>query len=327
VSWAAKVRNWRRDKPPIREILAAHAAGEDRLPELARFHRERPEELESCLVEMLASVTGGTRERLSRLAAGLGLVNRWQEQARSPDPKVRAQALARLTDLPWGVADSTVMMALVDQEEPVRTQALRALLRSGGRRDVERVFTLAISERPAIRSVLAPELAPHALTLAETAIPAVLRSENAENIAAALELIEGWGKGLPLPDLPPLLVHAESVIRARALRALPYTSSVRSLDAGVLRALRDESAEVRAAACLAAARLQLEPALPAVIECLREPEPGVARDAALALAEFGQAGLAALEREVRLGWSPAMAAAALEAVESLRNECYGYARL
>jgi HEAT repeat protein len=276
---------------------------------------------------MLASVTGGTRERLSRLAAGLGLVNRWQEQARSPDPKVRAQALARLTDLPWGVADSTVMMALVDPEEAVRTQALRALLRSGGRRDVEQVFTLAISGRPAIRSVLAPELAPHALALAETAIPAVLRSKNAENIAAALELIEGWGKALPLPDLPPLLVHDESVIRARALRALPYTSSVRSLDAGVLRALRDESAEVRAAACLAAARLQLEPALPAVIECLREPEPSVARDAALALAEFGQAGLAALESEVRLGWSPAMAAAALEAVESLRNECYGYARL
>lgn len=327
MSWAEKVRSRRHGDAFIPEILAAHAAGEDRLPELARFHQERPEELESCLAAMLASVTGGTRDRLSRVAAGLGLVDGWQEQARSPDPKVRAQAMARLTDLSGGVADSTVMMALVDREEPVRTQALKALLRSGGRRDVEQVFTLAISERPEIRSVLAPELVPHALTLAETAIPATLRSGDSANIAAALELIEGWEKALPLPDLPPLLAHDESAIRARALRALPYASSLHSLDAGVLRALRDESAEVRAAACLAAARLQLDSALPAVIECLREPEPGVARDAALALAEFGPPGLAALESEVRLGWSPAMAAAALEAVESLRNECYGYARL
>ena len=325
--WTARVRNRQQENPLIREILAAHAAGEDRLPELTRCHDQRPDEMESCLAGMLASVTGGTQERLSRLAAGLGLVHRWQEQARSPDPEVRAKALARLADLSWGVADSTLMMALADPEEPVRIQAQRALLRAGGARDVEQAFELAVTQPPSIRSALSAELAEHALTLAETAIPAVLRSGNAEHIAAALELIEGWGKGLPLPDLAPLLMHEQPAIRARALRALPYASSEHSLEAGLLRALRDEAAEVRATACRAAARLQLAPALPAVVECLREPEPGVARDAALALAEFGPAGLVALEREVRLGWNPAMAAAALEAVESLRNERYGYARL
>ena len=320
-------RGWRRHKPPIREILASHAAGEDRLAELARLHQECPGDLESCLAEMLLSVTGCTSERLSRLAAELGILGRWQQEARAPDPEVRAKAVARLADLSWGVADSILMMALADKEESIRTQAYRALLRSGGRRDIEHVFTLAISQRPAIRSVLAGEMAAHALTLAETAIPDALRSQDAGSVAAALELIEGWAKALPLPDLPPLLRHDQPGVRARALRALPYASSVRSLDAEVLGALRDESAEVRAAACLAAARLRLEPALPAIIECLRELEPGPARDAALALAEFGQEGLAALEREVRLGWSPATAAAALEAVESVQTEHYGYARL
>lgn len=332
MSWALKLRTWtgrsrRHPEPLLLEVLAAHAAGEDRLADLARLHQQCPQDLERCLAEMLPCVTGGARERLSRLAATLEILPRWQQQARAPDGKVRGTALARLTELSFGVADSVLMVALADGEEAVRIQACRALLRSGGRYDVEQVFALAISQREAIRSALAAELTPHALALAETAIPLALRSQDALEVAAALELIEQWAKALPLPDLPPLLRHDQSEIRARALRVLPYASNVRSCEPEVLGSLRDRSAAVRAAACSAAARLRIQPALPAIIECLREPAPGLARDAAFALAELGPHGLAALEREMRSAWSPGTAAAALEALERVRTERSGYTRL
>jgi HEAT repeat protein len=314
-------------EPLLVQVLAAHAAGEDRLADLTRLHRQRPDELEDCLAQMLPRVTGYSRERLSRLAADLQVLARWQEQARAPDPAVRGAALARLADLSWGVADAVLMAALADGEETVRYQACRALLRAGGRRDVEQVFALAIQRPEAIPPALASELARHALVLAQTAIPAALRSRDAREVATTLELIERWAKSLLLPDLPPLLRHPQSEIRARALRVLPYASSMHSCEPDVLGALRDCSADVRAAACFAAARLRLQPALAAIVECLREPDPALARAAAFALAELGRHGVAALEREMRSSWRPETAAAVLETVECIRTERCGYTRL
>ena len=300
---------WTRQRPAdgIRDALAAAAAGDGRSLELARLNETRPRDVANCLAEMLPCVTGQARERLSRLAVELGIVECWQEQARSGTADIRKKAITRLADLDWGVSDSVLMMALADDDESMRAEAGRALLRSGGRHDVEHVFGLAVSDKPPVRPELAAQLGRYALELSEFAIPNALRSEDPGRIAGALRLICGWAKALPLADLPPLLGHQRADIRALALGAVPYAMNVRSLDSGVVRALCDPSDRVRAAACAAAARLRLEAALPGIVECLRAGSAALARKALHALAEFGQLGLLALEREIRAASDPSEA--------------------
>ena len=311
----------------IRDKLASHAVGTDRLGELECLHRKRGVALERLLVEMLPCVRGTARERLSRLAVELGLVARWQQQTLSQKPQVRKQALARLVLLSGGVADAILLAALVDSQESVRVEASRALLRAGGRRDVEEVFASVTAQTPEVRSTLAEDLRPHALMLCESAIPEILRSNHPERVKAALELLEGWGKALPLPDLLPLLGHPDPDLRARAFRVLPYVATVRSLEPELLRALRQEDERVKAAACLAASRLRIESAVPLLASCLRDPDADLALAAACALAEMGSSGLLILEDQLTAGWEPEAAAAALQAIDRVRSSHYGYARL
>lgn len=311
----------------IRDKLASHAVGTDRLGELECLYRKHGGALERLLVEMLPCVRGTARERLSRLAVELGLVARWQGQTSARKPQVRKQALARLVLLSGGVADAVLLAALVDPQESVRVEVSRALLRAGGRRDVEEVFASVTAQPAEIRAALAEDLRPHALTLCESAIPEILRSNETERLKAVLELLEGWGKALPLPDLLPLLRHPDPDLRARAFRVLPYVATVRSLEPEILRALQQDDTRVQAAACLAAARLKIESALPLLVACLRDPDPDLALAAACALAEMGSSGLLILEDQLSSVWEPETAAAALKAIDRARTSHYGYTQL
>jgi len=321
-------RGWKHYRDAeIRDKLASHAVGTDRLAELKRLHRQRGRALERLLVEMLSCVRGTARERLSHLAVDLGLVARWQQQTGSHKPQVRKQALVRLVLLAGGVADAVLLPALLDPQESVRLEASRALLQAGGRHDVEEVFSSVTTQPPEIRSALAEDLRPHALTLCESAIPEIVKSNDPERLRALLELLEGWGKALPLPNLLPLLHHPDPDLRARAFRLLPYVAIMRSVEPEVLRALRQEDERVKAAACLAAARLRIESAVPLLASCLRDPDADLALAAACALAEMGSGGLLILEDELNTSWEPKAAAAALRAIDRVRSSHYGYTQL
>jgi hypothetical protein len=317
----------RRRRSAICRELALHAVGTDRLLELKRLYRKHGRDLERRLEEMLQQVAGRARERLSRLAVDLGVVARWQQQARSRKTKLRKQALARLIQLSPGMADSTLLMALVDPEESVRVEAARALLRSGGPHDVETVFTFAISQPRSIRLALAEDLCPHALTLCENAMPEALGSRDPERLKAALDLVESWGKALLLPQVFPLLHHRDPEVQARAFRALPLVAALRDFEPEILRALGTEDQAVKAAACHAAARLRMAAALPAVARCLCDSNADLAWAAACGLAEMGPAGWKVLEAELRSAWQPGAAAAAVRALDRLKTTHFGYARL
>lgn len=327
VPWLVPFARLGRHDSGIRDRLASHAMGADRLAELERLHRQSGRSVERLLVEMLPCVRGTARERLSRLAAELGLVTRWQQQTLSPRTQVRRQALARLVLLSGGLADAVLLAALLDSQESIRLEVSRALLGAGGQHDVEEVFASVMAQPPEIRTALAEELRPHALMLCESAIPEALRSNDPARLSAVLELLEGWGKALPLPDLLPLLHHPDPDIRYRAFRVLPYLANVRALEPEILRALQQDEARVKAAACLAAARLRIESALPLLVRSLRDPDSDLALAAASALAEMGSCGLLALEDELSLAWEPEAAAAALKAIDRARSSHYGYTQL
>jgi hypothetical protein len=260
------------------------------------------EEIRACLARYAAGAE--CAEELERL--GRRHPRRFRARIEEMLARVRGSASERLSRL----APSDV-----DTGSPTTPQAAEA------------VFAWAIRQAPAVRAGLADELRPYALELCQNVLPRALASNEAGPIKAALELVEAWGKALPLPDPRPWLRHPDPEVRARALRILLYAPLPWDPAPEVLAAFEDESAEVRAAACLAAARLRLEGAVPALVCLLRSGAPGQAQAAAGALAEMGPPGLKALGAELSAAWEPGAAAAALGALEQLKGSHYGYARL
>jgi HEAT repeat protein len=319
----ARLSRHRRERS-IEGILAAYAAGEERTAEL----RAAPAgELELALAAMLDVANGEARDRLSRLAIDLGFAGRWRAQVASRDPAVRRRAFSRLLRLSRGVADSMLMCALLDESEAVRLEAGRGLLAGGSLADAEAVFALALSQPPDARARLAPDLKPRALELAQRALPAALASPQPAIQLAALEFVAAWERALPVPELPALASHPNAAVRAAAIRALTYRHEPVPVEPLVMVALADPVPAVRAAACETAEKARPEGVLPALAARLEDEDHAVVRAAARALAAAGPPGLAVLDRELRRSWSPPLAAAALEAIERLKTENYGYARL
>src|SRR5207253_1605178 len=130
-------RRTRRFQPPILNGFAEHAAGADRSPQLRRWYDRHPAQLERCLAQLLPTVSGAGRDRLSQLAV---------------------------------------------------------------------------------------DLRPHAVVLSERAIPDCLQSGDRDRVLTALEIIEAWGRALPLPHALALVRSADPVIRVGALRVLPLAT-------------------------------------------------------------------------------------------------------
>jgi len=266
------------------------------------------------------------RDRLSHLAVELGVVTRWERQYRSRRVATRRTAIVYLGQLSGGEGVPVLLAAIDDPEPEIRLDAARNILRSGRRRsDVETVFAFAIRAPLLARAILADELRSHALILSERAIPDRLRSGDRNQILVVLEMIDAWGRALPLPDVVTLLHDVDCDVRARALRALPFVAGAGDLAGDIVDRLSDDEPRVRGAAAFAAGRLAVESADARLANCLRDPHSEVALAAGFALAELGQIGIGTLEREIVSPCRPA-AVAALEALERVKIGRCDYAR-
>jgi len=308
-------------RPYIRELLAMHAAGNDRRDEIRRLWLTENREIESCLVEFLSMVRGSGRETLSELAAGLDLIGKWQAEYRSRNINRRRHAGARLALASREFAAKTLRTALADADESVRLHTARAMLQNCHPGEAADVFRLAVSGSLVTRAILTEDLRPYALELSHDAILAELFSADVSRIVAVLEMLRAWGKFLPLPQVYALVRHPDRRVRAAALRVLPEVPRLRHFEAEILHALRDPLEEVRSAAAVAAARMRVEAALPALAQSLHEDRPQMAAAAAWALAQFGREGCQVLEQETFTG-SPLAASVALEALERVHVSSY-----
>ncbi len=311
--------------PVVRGRMIAHLMGGDALPELRELMAHAPGAVERCAEDLLSSIAGTELGRMSNLASDLGLVDRWRRRARRGAIESRRRAIAILGRLTATVVNGALREALTDAEEAVRLEAARALLRSDGMDDVERIFELATLEAPFLRAILVEDLRPHALVLSEQAIPRVLASGRPEQIRVTLEMIEAWQKSLPAPGVATLLRHPRPEVRAQALRVLPYVSADVDVSRETRLALDDEAPAVRIAASRVAGRLGMEHVVPELRSQLGHDDRAVAVAAAYALAEVGPAGWNALEDTVRD--DPAAAPPALEALERVRTNRLHLARV
>jgi HEAT repeat protein len=312
--------------PVVRERMIEHLLGRDARLALMDLTQRVPLAVERCAQDLLASISGTELDSLSELVEGLGLVDRWRRRAGRGRVESRRRAIAVLGRLSGQRVNGTLRQALQDPEESVRLEAARALLRSDGMDDVERIFEFATLETPFLRAILVEDLRPHAFTLSEQAIPRILSSGRPEQARIVLEMVEAWQKTLPVPGVVALLRHPRPEIRAQAIRVLPYVSADLDVARETRLALDDESAAVRIAATKVAGRMGMEGAVLELRRQLRHSDREVAVAAAYALAEVGPEGWNVLEATVRAEDSTA-ALAALEALERVRTNRLHLARV
>jgi HEAT repeat protein len=310
----AKARHSQNILPLIREKIASYAIGDDDDSELRQLQREEVKNFEDCFVEFLHSMTGEGRERLSHLAIVLGYVDVWNRRCKSRNPEIREESISRLGQLSEVIVSDLLLEALDDSEETIRVEACRALIRSTKPEYVERAFSFVTSQSLLVRSLLTEELRPYAFLLVERVIPRQLDSHDPKIVFVTLEILAAWRNVLPLPKAPKLLRHAHPEVRAKALRALSYTSVGDELEQEIIKAFEDPDETVKVAAILAAARLKMPSALPNLLLCLRDGNSESGRAAAFALSQIGAQGLNALEKEI-LSPNQFAAAAALEIYE------------
>ena len=307
-----------RVSPAIREFLGRHASGTDHLTDIRDVRVAYPREVEQCLVEFLRMVRGGGRERLAQLAVDLLFVRQWQRQFRSGNLARRKKAVANLALLPREFAGEVLQQAMSDPDEAVRLHTARHMVSNLQPGELPQVFNLVVNGSLVARMVLAEDLRPYALELAQEAIPAVLQGGEPRSTRAALDVLRAWGKFLPLPQVYPLLRHPDAGVRAAALLALPLVPRSPQLEMEVLHALNDPVEAVRAMAVRIAAKFGISTALPQLVRCLRGQDAQTAAAAAHALAQLGADGRHILEQEMVMGPQTA-ASAALEALQRLQT--------
>lgn len=303
-----------RVSPAIREFLGRHASGSDHLRDIRDIRVAYPKEVEQCLVEFLRMIRGEGRERLAQLAVDLLYVQQWQRQFQSRNLARRKKAVAQLALVPRTYAAEVLQQALSDPDESVRLQTARHMVSNLEPGELSQVFALVVNGSLVTRMVLAEDLRPYALELAQQAIPAVLEGGEPRSARAALDVLRAWGKFLPLPQVYSLLRHPDAGVRTAALQILPLVPRLPQLEMEVLRALDDPAEPVRAMAVRIAAKLGIANALPQLVRCLHDQDARTAAAAAHALAQLGPDGRHILEQETVTG-SQLAASAALEALQ------------
>jgi hypothetical protein len=210
-----------RVSPAIHELLAMQAAGTNHLEDIRQIQVAYPREVEQCLVAFLRMVRGGGREVLAQLAFDLRLIQQWQRQFRSRNLATRKRAVAHLALVPRKFAGDVLQRALLDPDESVRLHTARHVVSNLEPGELPQVFALVVNGSLVARMVLAEDLRPYALELAQGAIPAVLAGGSPAAVHASLQVLRAWGKFLPLPQVYPLLRHADAAVRVAALEIVP----------------------------------------------------------------------------------------------------------
>jgi len=196
------------------------------------------------------------------------------ETLRDPDPDVRVAAVRALGELGARDAASGLVVLLGDAAEKVRANAVRAL------------------------SMLQPQVTPVVLRAVET----LLRDPDLDVCTQAAVALARFGETRrALPTLDALLRDTSPEARGLALSALGEIAERSDRNGNrsagfdlkpVIRALRDESAAVRRAACRALGQIRDASSVDALIDRLRDPDASVREAAAASLRLLGPAATA-----------------------------------
>lgn len=283
---------------------ASVTVAEPEMENLRELYGRYPDLVETKLVAFLTTVGGSGRGRLLQIAVALGLISKWEKQLRSPSASRRHAVVERLSMLSAGDAATILRRVLEDkgEEEHIRTEAARGLLRSGDLAAVEEVFEFTVNHTPFVRAMLAVDLSAFIPELAQHAIPQTLSRPRSTQALVTLQLIEAWSRAL-LIDKFGALLQQDGPVKAAALRALPYVANVPDADSAVLSSLEDADPDIRRAAAIACGKMRLRSGLGPLGACL---QPQAVRDGE---ADASEKALAGDERQAHLFLAAAQALA------------------
>jgi HEAT repeat protein len=268
--------------------------------------------MSDCVRAELSCITGSAHRHLSQVACELGLQQKWIRQLRSQRPLHRRRAVRLLASLEPSMSRFMLVTALSDDDEEVRIEASRALIRWGEREEIEAVLKFIATQPLMLRALVAEDLRP-VMTICEPLMSELLCSDDVRIVMGVLDIIEAWQKTFSIAGFERLLNHPSAEVRVRALRLAPYIHDASRSEHAVLAALLDQNYEIRATAAYSAGRMNLRNAIPYLQSFLRTGDDRVALAAAKALSRLGDDGMASLEAEILAGGR--CATFALEAIE------------
>ncbi len=302
----------RRTQPVIRENLAAHLSGSNRVAplfKLCRFHRDQ---VQVCVVEALGTIQGYGHDRMSALAEDLKLPAVWKKRLSSRHSHRRKEAVEFLGFLKRSDLRPTFEKCLSDPDVLVQAAAARSLL-ALEQPDTARLFQLAIEGSLLLRAMVAGDLRKHSSAILSQGLPGTEQP----GIVAGLGIVAAWGKSLNLPEVALLTMHPSLEVRVAAIRSLAFVEATGDTEFLILAALEDPDSEMRLAAMQACLQRRLRAAIPALQRQLHAGNQECARAACQALAAMGDEGLNILE-ECVLDPDRILASAALGALAAAR---------
>ena len=327
VLFFAKIRRQLRHKlaarfeVPIRELLSDQAVGGQNLAALQEIGQHRRLLIERCLVELLFSVRGEGKIRLTDVAKAFGFVSDWKRQANSWSVTNRRIAISALAETGLPEATNSLRTALTDSDGQIRLTAARALARSSGA-SAKEIFSYALSQPLLVRALLAEELKKHAALIAAADLLPPRCDRN--KLLAALGIMLSWRRSILVPGLADLINDPDPEIAEAALRLLPYAGEPVAQEQHLEAAFNRPEPSIRSAAAAMQGRLQICSSTPGLTRGLSDPDRSVVHSCASAIAELGPEWWPLLESEVLTG-SP-RARVALEALETAQSGRLSMAR-
>lgn len=298
----------------LRQYLAEHAFGQDRMAELTCIVRCDAKLVGHCFLEVFSSLKGEGRTRLAELARSLGLHQRWQACMKSRNTEARHAGFVALSLIGSSFAESDILAYLNGADPDLRVKALQTLLRAGDRTIVERLFTLTLAQPLWVRMHLADSFRQYALLLSGKALPEALASRTPGEFEAAIAFLRSWKCIVALSGWESLLNDQEPFRFAELISILPFIASPEEGEHTILSALSHYDGRVRVSAARVAARWQLKSATELLGRLLQQPDFAVAYASAYALIHLGEAGKSILRQEL-LRAGLASTRVALEALE------------
>ncbi len=323
-SWRRRSRASAALIPEIREALVDYLAGSNDLNRIQDFVRRGRDDVADVMVSFQGTVGGTALNRLCSLALKLGLVQDWVDNAHSRDRVIQRTAYERLSFVSSfepcrRLAGDLIVRSLFHPDPDVWLWSSRAVIQFGTGEQIEGIFAQAVTRSLLIRILLTEALRQHAAGLCKHAVPASLKSSDAGEVLATLDMLVAWERAIDIPNMRDLLEHRVKEVRLQALRLVPLVPIEPPTRAAIINALSSDDPDITTAAALGAARLQMAEAVPALARMLRVSPGDLARTAAAALSEMPPRGWQALE-EFSASANPVTAAAATEALNRARRK-------
>jgi HEAT repeats len=284
-------------QPLIRNHIAAHLTGDQRLPQLQALRRRAVRDVEVCLVESLTAIGGETHGRLCELTVQLGYLDRWSRRARRGRRECK-QAVEYLGQLTPELARPALLPLLRNPKTRLEPIVYRTLVRCASNDDLSVLFRNAADAPLSVRAMLAGELSDHATQLTGVALPAVLNDGTPRQIVGALEMAAAWRCPLPLEICLRLLQNSDPKIRAGALKLTGFSTVNQPAEQMILKALDDPDRGVQAAAITLVGRLRLMAALSRLVTLAHHSDGEICRAACMALVMLGKIGQAFLQNDL-----------------------------